>query len=163
MHRLLGKVLRPLWRMTRGLTLGAQGLVLDEQNRVLLVRHGYHPGWHFPGGGVERGESLLDALSRELREEVGIELVARPELHGVFTNFKIFPGDHVAVFVVRHWRQTGIPRPNLEIREQKFVPLDQLPADLAKGPRARISEVFEGVEVAVSWVGEPPENKERVL
>ena len=152
MHRLSGKILQPFWRLMRGLTLGAQGMVLDEDNRVLLVRHGYRPGWHLPGGGVERGETVLEALRRELQEEVGVELLAAPQLHGIFTNFTVFPGDHVTVYIVRDWRQTRTPRPGLEIREQKFVALDQLPDELVEGARNRIVEHFEGVAVSAKWV-----------
>jgi ADP-ribose pyrophosphatase YjhB (NUDIX family) len=152
MSKLIGMVLRPFWRMTRGMTLGAQAMVIDDQNRVLVVRHGYRPGWHFPGGGVEWNETIQDALARELHEETGVELAGEPQLHGVFSNFKAFPGDHIVVFVVRKWQQPAVPQPNMEIREQKFVSIDRLPDELVDGARNRISEYFEGVELKATWV-----------
>jgi ADP-ribose pyrophosphatase YjhB (NUDIX family) len=49
--------------------------ILRWQGRVLLVRHekGGREVWLLPGGGVQSGESLVDALHRELGEEVGID------------------------------------------------------------------------------------------
>src|SRR3954466_3737209 len=96
-----------LSRLRQGMTLGAQGVVMEGTDRVLLVRHSYRPGWFFPGGGVEWGETIETALARELEEEVGVSLTAPARLHGVFANFASFPGDHIAVFVVRHWKRRG--------------------------------------------------------
>ena len=80
-------MLRPYWRLRKGLTLGAQGVVIDGNDRVLLVRHSYRPGWFFPGGGVEWNETIQTALARELEEEVGMSLSAPAQLHGIFGNF----------------------------------------------------------------------------
>jgi len=64
------------WRFARGLTVGVRALVIDGTGRVFLVKHSYVAGWHLPGGGVEAGESLMTALTRELREEGNIEVTA---------------------------------------------------------------------------------------
>lgn len=149
--KLITRILRPLWRLTRGLTLGAQGAVIDADSNVLLVRHGYRPGWHFPGGGVERNETLLVAMERELEEETGVLLKEKPELHGLFSNSDNFPGDHIALFVVRAWEQPRVPRPNAEIAEQRFFSVDGVPADTDAGARRRLAELFQGKDMSEKW------------
>jgi ADP-ribose pyrophosphatase YjhB (NUDIX family) len=148
---MLTAMFRPIWRMRRGLTLGAQGAVIDAEGRVLLVRHGYRPGWWFPGGGVEWGETLLTALARELEEEVGVSLTAEPELHGIFSNFASFPGDHIAVFVVRHWQRRGDYRKRGEIAEARMFAFEDLPERIDRGTRARLAEIFDGASRRELW------------
>jgi ADP-ribose pyrophosphatase YjhB (NUDIX family) len=150
-NRVLTAMFRPFWRMRRGITLGAQGAVIDGERRVLLVRHGYRPGWWFPGGGVEWGETLEAALARELKEEVGVSLTGPVELHGVFGNFASFPGDHIAVFVVRHWQRRGEYWKLGEIAEARLFARGELPERIDPGTRARINEIFDEIPLKPLW------------
>jgi ADP-ribose pyrophosphatase YjhB (NUDIX family) len=133
------------------MTLGAQGVVIDGAGRVLLVRHNYRPGWWFPGGGVEWGETLEAALARELYEEVGLTLTGPAELHGVFANFTNFPGDHIAVFVVRQWRQREDHRAPREIAEWALFKPEDPPAFTDSGTRKRLAEIFGGAPLSTAW------------
>jgi ADP-ribose pyrophosphatase YjhB (NUDIX family) len=139
------------WRFARGMTMGVRALVLDGEGRVFLVRHSYVSGWHLPGGGVEPGETIGTALARELREEGNIELVGAPALHGVFFNGKASRRDHVALFVVRDFRQEAMPKPNFEIVGHGFFPPDALPPDTTAATRARIAEVLAGAPISEWW------------
>ncbi len=143
--------LQRYWRLTRALTLGAQGCVLDAQNRVLLIRHTYRSGWHFPGGGVELGEPVETALIRELNEETGVIANTRPELFAIYDNGHLFRGDHVVLYVVRDWSQPSVPAPNREIAEQGFFVSDALPAEINPATKRRIREVVERRTPDTAW------------
>lgn len=132
-------------------TLGAQGVVVNEASQVLLIRHGYRPGWHFPGGGIEHGETIDRALSRELHEETGVTIVKPARLFGIYTNFDVFPGDHVVLFIVNHWRQDHVPAANAEIAEQRFFALDNLPNATGAATKRRLNEIFSGADRTRSW------------
>lgn len=144
-------MLRPIWRMRRGMTLGAQGVVIDEGDRVLLVRHSYRPGWWFPGGGVEWGETLEEALARELAEEVGVTLNAAPALHGVFSNNSNFPGDHIAVYLVRAWTRRDGYRKKGEIAEAEMFVASDVPVTTDPGTRNRLAEIFGQAPLSPKW------------
>ena len=139
------------WRLSRGLTLGVRGLVIDEQDRVFLVKHTYIRGWHLPGGGVEPGETVLDALARELREEGNIELLDTPTQFGVYFQATVSGRDHVVLFVVQRFRQPAPPVPDREIMAHGFFPRDGLPEDTGTATRARIAEVMTGAPVSPHW------------
>jgi 8-oxo-dGTP pyrophosphatase MutT (NUDIX family) len=145
------RVLHFYWRFARGLTLGVRAVVIDPQGRVFLVKHSYVSGWHLPGGGVEPGETVHAALARELLEEGGIAALEPPVLHGIFFNGRVSRRDHVAVFVIRAFRQDGGPRHVHEIIDHGFFSTEALPPDTTRGTRARLAEVLDGVAVSERW------------
>lgn len=139
------------WRFSRPLTIGVRGVVLDGEGRVFLVKHSYVAGWYLPGGGVEKGETLLAALARELREEGNIELTASPVLHAIYFNRRSSSRDHIALYVVRSFQQPSPPRPNHEIVAHGFFAVQNLPADTSSATRERIAEVITGRTPAEIW------------
>jgi hypothetical protein len=94
---------------------------------------------------------LLDALTRELAEEGHIELLGPPALHGVYFHPAYSRRDHIALYVVRAFRQTSRPAPNMEIIDCGFFPSSVLPADTTAATRARIAEVLAGKPPAERW------------
>lgn len=145
------RMLHLYWRFARGLTLGVRALVIDRNGRVFLVKHSYVSGWHLPGGGVEAGESMLDALTRELREEGNIEIAGLPVLHSVYFNAGASARDHVALYVVREFRQPVPPARNREIVDHGFFAPSALPQDITASTRARIEEVLQGSPATERW------------
>ncbi len=147
----LTPVLHAYWRFSRGMTLGVRGCVTDEAGKVLLVRHSYTPGWHFPGGGVEVGQTIRAALADELKQEANVELTGEPQLVGMYLNSRASRRDHVALYRVDAWRQPAPFEPTREILEAEFFALDALPTDTTRGTLERIGELFEARERSEFW------------
>jgi len=139
---------RPL---PHAVTIGVQAVVIDNESRILLVRHRYRRGWYLPGGGVERNETVQDAIARELHEEAGIVLTGCPKLFAIYSHFDVFPGDHVVIFIVDSWNQPRVPGANHEIAERGFFARDALPEGVTAGTRRRLAEVFLGGRPAEAW------------
>lgn len=125
-HRRLPKPLRKtLFHMfsiaTRAMTLGVRIYGTNADGQVLLVKHTYIEGWHLPGGGVERGETMREAATKELNEETGFKAVSALELLQVYKNTSHSKLDHVALFTCTLMPSDTEFVPNQEIAEFKFL------------------------------------------
>ncbi len=65
-RRMMVRLLHLYFRLTRSITFGVRAAVLTEAGEVFLIRHTYVPGWQLPGGGVEVGETALQAANEFL-------------------------------------------------------------------------------------------------
>lgn len=148
---LLRRIFHTYFLLVRGMTLGVRAVVLDAENRVFLVRHSYVSGWYLPGGGVDYGETMEQAMRRELKEEGDIDLAGAAVLHGIFLNSHVSRRDHVAVYVVRQFRQDRLPAPNREIAECGFFAISALPEGTTPGTRLRLAEVLDGRPLMSTW------------
>ena len=138
-------------RLFHPMTMGVRAVLLDEKGWVYLVRHSYVPGWHCPGGGVEAGETVREALVREVAEEANIAVEGDPLLHGIYFNRRVSRRDHVVVFVVRQFRVLGPRVPDWEIVESGFFDAAALPEGTTRATRARLSEVLDGTPATADW------------
>ena len=123
MRRWTVRLSHPRFAVTAG------AIITDPSGRVLLLKHRFRPGsgWGMPGGFLEKGEQAEEALRRELREEVSLEL----------ENVKLFttrtfkrPGQVEIVFTAR---AVGVSdQLSFEIQKAAWFSLDELPGELPK-------------------------------
>ena len=146
----LPRVMHVYWRFARGLTMGVRAVVIGGDGSIFLVKHSYAEGWHLPGGGVEVGETLIEALARELAEEGNIEL-SRAALHGVFFHPHFSTATTSRSSSCETFRQTSAPRPTVKSSSTDFSPPDALPPDATAGTRARIAEVLSRHPPVPHW------------
>ncbi len=128
---------------------GVSAVVPDAQGRALLVRQRYTPGWHFAGGGVDRGEPPAKAIVRELEEEVGLQSSAAPVLLGLYTRTV-----GMATNVVAFYRVSDAAiafHPNAEIAEVLWADLHAPPEDATPATLRRFAELRGEAEQSEYW------------
>lgn len=135
--------------LTSGTVFGVCAIAEDGQGRILLVRHSYRPGWHLPGGGVDRGEPPDLAVMRELEEETGLVESAPPESLGIYTRRVLWFSHVTALYRVRNVRVDF--RPNFEISEIAFCDPRSLPSDTGHATRRRIAELLGDIPRSQYW------------
>lgn len=148
LFQLLHKIRNGFIALAGAKTVGARALVLNDQ-KVLLVKHTYSPGWYTIGGGVEKGESTLEAMTREIYEEAGIRATTTPELFHVYHNQRDGRDDYIAFYIIHKFTQETVSSP--EILALEWFELDDLPEDVSPATRRRIAEYLKKQEVTDKW------------
>lgn len=140
---------RKLQQLLRIKTIGVRALVMNEQGQVLLVRHTYTPGWHFPGGGVDHQETTAAAALREAYEEAGIVTHDQPTLIGIYYHTVRGADDYVALYAIHSSIQKDVKSP--EIAECAWFDVDDLPAQTTQSTKDHLAEYLAGKNLSHEW------------
>lgn len=141
------------WVMPTHIIAGA-GVVMNDQDEVLMVKT-YNGGWVFPGGQVEVGENVIDAVKREVMEEAGVDIEVG-EVFCIASNTGKYPGYNgvkevptkiMLDFICK--AKGGIPRPSDENSESAYFPKDQV-LDLIHAPA-----IIERYKAFLEYAGRP--------
>lgn len=119
--------------------IGVFAAIFDEQGRILCVKRNYPPfTWTTPGGGMEYGESLDQAVEREVREETGYIVRAKRLLGAYSSTYKDDLVLSIEVEIVGRdkWQS------NQEISEMGFFAIAELPQPMHAGTISRILDAF---------------------
>lgn len=133
------------------MTIGTRIMVVDG-DKVLLIRHTYVPGWQFPGGGVDPGETMPEAAAREVLEETGYRVTGPLELFGMYHNSSpVTNRDHVAFYVATSCEKVFDRKPDREISEVAWFHRSALPQKVTPATSQRIDEYFDGAPKRDIW------------
>lgn len=129
--------------------LGILAVPIDPDGRLVLMRRRDTGGWCFPGGAVDWGETLEEAIRRELREETGLALLSIDRVVGTYSDPSRDPRMHAICVVV----EASVPRlvPGqadrlnpAEVREVRAFSRTELPADLSFDTRRQLDDFLAG-------------------
>lgn len=143
--------------------IATAGVVINEKDEILMVKTHNHD-WVFPGGQVEVGENVIDALKREIMEEAGVDIEVG-EVFCIASNTKKYPGYNgvkeiptkiMLDFICK--AKGGVPRPSEENSESMYVPKDKV-LEMIKAPaiieRYKAFLEYEGRPTYMEYMAKP--------
>ena len=146
LQKLVGKIWRKTppflrLRMVRAtqtkFTVSVGAIVINHENKVLLLDHVLRPasGWGIPGGFINANESPVEAIRRELREEIGLE-IENIEIFRIRTTSR-----HVEILFSAHSAQAGEVQ-SFEIKELGWFNYESMPESISPIHKQIIKEVL---------------------
>ncbi|RDB37235.1 NUDIX domain-containing protein [Spirobacillus cienkowskii] len=120
-------------------TFGVRAIIVNN-DQVLLIKHTYYPGWHFPGGAVDKGESPRQAIIREVFEEVGVLVKEQPIVFDNYFHQIHRVDDIVILYVIKNYEL--VLSKCSEVKDLKWFNINDLPNDISHATKRRIDEYY---------------------
>ena len=142
-----------MWEMPTHI-IAAAGIVINDKDEILMVKT-YRSGWVFPGGQVEVGENVIDAVKREIMEEAGVDVEVGEVFcissntckHPGYNGVKEVPTKITLDFICRS--KSGTSRPSSENSESFFFPKESV-LELIQAPA-----IVERYKAYLEYAGRP--------
>ncbi len=140
----------PLDRLPDVIRPGTTAVVLNEAGEVLLEKRADNGFWGLPGGSVDKGESVAEAIVREVREETGLDVDVK-RLIGVYSDPRFYsitryPNGDVVQYVTACFEceaRGGELRMSEESTDIGYFPVDALPEQTVLSHRIRLKDALE--------------------
>ena len=130
--------------------LGILAVPVEASGRIVLMRRRDTGTWCLPGGTVEWGERLVDAIGREVREETGRDLIAIRRIVGIYSDPARDPRMHAVSILVEATVEDAASDGALaainplEVIEVRSFPATELPSELAFDTRRMVEDFLRG-------------------
>ena len=121
-------------------------IAIVQDGLILLTQREDVEAWVLPGGGIDPGETIVDAAVREAREETGLEV----ELTRLVGIYMMPPDHHSILFAARPVGGALAPQPG-EVVDLGFFTPDALPEPLAWWHQQRIADTLDGIGGSRVW------------